>query len=106
MMFTAPQSRWLVPFDGTFDISKAATRRPDKAGRVRELHRLIAERDELQRRRFLDRLNTPQNNWKFSSADAYERAFRDDCMVACEQVLQKASRPRAPWYSIPADSKS
>ena len=44
-------------------------------------------------------------NWKFSSSDLAERALWDDYMVAYEDMLNHTSRPFAPWYAIPADSK-
>lgn len=61
---------------------------------------------EQQRQRFLERLNVPEKNWKFSSGDVRERAYWKDYMNAYEQVLRETSRPWAPWYAIPADSKS
>ncbi len=61
---------------------------------------------EEQRRRFLDRLNEPQKNWKFSTGDMRERGFWDDYMLAFEAAVRETSRPWAPWYAIPADSKS
>lgn len=248
-MFAAAQSQWLVPYDGSFEIAKAISQRPDnvpdKEGRVRELQRLVSELDELQRmfyahdrhalllifqdmdaagkdstirailqginpagcqvfsfkqptseeldhdflwrtcrclpergrigvfnrshyeevlvvrvhpglldsqklpptinrdniwpdryasiraheehiarngtvvlkfwlnvsreeqrRRFLDRLEMPEKNWKFASGDVRERGYWDDYMHAYEHALRETSRPWAPWYAIPADSKS
>jgi PPK2 family polyphosphate:nucleotide phosphotransferase len=60
---------------------------------------------EEQRQRFLDRIEEPEKNWKFSTADVKERSFWDDYMQAYEEVLRATSRPWAPWYSIPADDK-
>jgi PPK2 family polyphosphate:nucleotide phosphotransferase len=248
-MFAAAQSQWLVPYDGSFEIAKATSQRPDnvpdKEGRVRELQRLVSELDELQRmfyahdrhalllifqgmdaagkdstirailqginpagcqvfsfkqptseeldhdflwrtcrclpergrigvfnrshyeevlvvrvhpglldsqklppainrdniwpdryasiraheehiarngtvvlkfwlnvsreeqrRRFLDRLEMPEKNWKFASGDVRERGYWDDYMHAYQHALRETSRPWAPWYAIPADSKS
>jgi PPK2 family polyphosphate:nucleotide phosphotransferase len=59
-----------------------------------------------QKMRFLSRLDEPEKNWKFSSADVRERAYWDDYMRAYEEALQATSRPWAPWYAIPADNKS
>ena len=59
-----------------------------------------------QRERFLARLDEPEKNWKFSSGDVRERGFWDDYMRAYEDALNATSRPWAPWYAIPADSKS
>lgn len=61
---------------------------------------------EEQRQRFLDRLNEPEKNWKFSTGDVRERGFWDDYMQAFEAAVRETSRPWAPWYAIPADSKS
>ena len=66
---------------------------------------LNISRDE-QRRRFLSRLDEPEKNWKFSSGDIKERLSWDEYMLAFESALSATSRPHAPWYAIPADSKS
>ena len=60
---------------------------------------------EEQRQRFLARLNEPEKNWKFEAADVAEREHWDDYMQAYEDALNETSRPWAPWYAIPADSK-
>ncbi len=61
---------------------------------------------ETQRQRFLDRLKEPEKNWKFETADIAERARWQEYMKAYEDALNQTSRPWAPWYAIPADSKS
>jgi PPK2 family polyphosphate:nucleotide phosphotransferase len=60
---------------------------------------------EEQRRRFLERIDEPTKNWKFSVADITERGFWDDYMRAYEQCLSATSTGRAPWYVVPADDK-
>lgn len=65
---------------------------------------LNISRDE-QRRRFLERLELAEKNWKFSAADMAERAFWDDYMDAYEHALAATSTDWAPWYVIPADQK-
>lgn len=60
---------------------------------------------EEQRKRFLDRIEEPEKNWKFSPADVNERHHWDSYMKAFEDALNATSRPWAPWYAIPADSK-
>ena len=60
---------------------------------------------EEQRQRFLARLDEPQKNWKFETADVAERAHWRDYMAAYETAINETSRPWAPWYAIPADSK-
>ncbi|MDF1701144.1 MAG: polyphosphate kinase 2 family protein [Planctomycetota bacterium] len=61
---------------------------------------------EEQRQRFLSRLDEPEKNWKFSKADLRERGHWDAYQEAYEAALGETSRPHAPWYAIPADSKS
>jgi PPK2 family polyphosphate:nucleotide phosphotransferase len=58
-----------------------------------------------QRRRFLDRLQNPQKHWKFSSADAQERACWDQYMEAYEDTIRHTATPEAPWFVVPADNK-
>ena len=58
-----------------------------------------------QKRRFLDRIDQPENNWKFSVQDAKERGHWKDYMKAYEDVFTHTSTKRAPWYIIPADHK-
>jgi PPK2 family polyphosphate:nucleotide phosphotransferase len=60
---------------------------------------------EEQKRRFLDRLNNPEKNWKFSEADVRERQYWDDYMNAYEDMIQHTSTPNAPWYVVPSDHK-
>jgi PPK2 family polyphosphate:nucleotide phosphotransferase len=61
---------------------------------------------EEQRNRLLARLDQPEKNWKFEEGDLAERALWKDYMNAYEIALNETSRPWAPWYAIPADSKS
>ncbi len=61
---------------------------------------------EEQRQRFLARLDEPEKNWKFSAGDVKERGHWDAYMHAYEESLRATSRPWAPWYAIPADSKA
>ena len=60
---------------------------------------------EEQKNRFLDRLNNPRKQWKFSPHDITERGYWDDYMSCYEDVLNATSRPWAPWFAIPADNK-
>jgi PPK2 family polyphosphate:nucleotide phosphotransferase len=60
---------------------------------------------EEQRTRFLKRIDLPEKNWKFSSADARERQRWDDYQHAFSQMLSATSTKWAPWYVIPADRK-
>jgi len=58
-----------------------------------------------QKRRFLERLETPEKNWKFSAADLAERKCWDDYMHAYEEMIAATSTKHAPWYVVPADNK-
>lgn len=60
---------------------------------------------EEQKKRFLERIDRPEKNWKFSSSDAKERAYWDDYMAAYEDMFNHTSTEWAPWYVIPADHK-
>ena len=59
----------------------------------------------VQRKRFLERIELPEKNWKFSASDLQERSFWDDYMNAYEEVFNHTSTEFAPWYIIPADRK-
>lgn len=61
---------------------------------------------EEQHERFLDRVADPDNHWKFNAGDLVESKQWDRYMEAYEAALNATSRPWAPWYAIPADSKS
>src|SRR5450631_3719827 len=58
-----------------------------------------------QKRRFLERLETPQKNWKFSMADVTERQYWDAYMKAFEETIAGTSTKHSPWYVVPADNK-
>ena len=58
-----------------------------------------------QKRRFLERLEDPNKNWKFSGSDAQERQRWDDYMAAYQDVIRATATRYAPWYVVPADNK-
>jgi PPK2 family polyphosphate:nucleotide phosphotransferase len=58
-----------------------------------------------QRERFLDRLEQPAKNWKFSMADITERARWNRYQAVYQDIVRHTSTPRAPWYVVPADHK-
>jgi len=60
---------------------------------------------EEQRKRFLERIDDPEKNWKFSQADIKERKFWKQYMTAYEECLSATSTTHAPWYVVPADDK-
>ena len=60
---------------------------------------------EEQRKRFLERIETPEKNWKFSEADIAERQYWKQYMKRYEKCLSATSTSHAPWYIVPADDK-
>ena len=60
---------------------------------------------EEQRRRFIERIDKPAKNWKFSEADVEERKYWKQYMKAYEKCLAATSTKEAPWYVVPADDK-
>ena len=65
---------------------------------------LNVSKDE-QRRRFIERVDDPDKNWKFSAADANERGYWKEYMGAYEEMIKNTSTEKSPWYVVPADSK-
>ena len=65
---------------------------------------LHVSRDE-QKKRFLERIENPEKNWKFSSADLNEREHWQDYMNAYEEMISSTATKEAPWYVVPADNK-
>jgi PPK2 family polyphosphate:nucleotide phosphotransferase len=58
-----------------------------------------------QKKRFMDRLDKPEKNWKFSPSDVRERGYWNDYMHAFEEAIRATASPHAPWYVVPADNK-
>jgi PPK2 family polyphosphate:nucleotide phosphotransferase len=65
---------------------------------------LNVSKDE-QKKRFLDRINEQEKNWKFSMGDIPERALFDQYMKCYEEAINETSKDHAPWYVLPADDK-
>lgn len=65
---------------------------------------LHVSKDE-QKKRFMERIENPEKNWKFSPSDAQERGYWDDYMEAYEDLIRHTSTEEAPWYVVPADNK-
>jgi polyphosphate kinase 2 (PPK2 family) len=65
---------------------------------------LHVSRDE-QKRRFLERIEEPEKNWKFSAADVRERGHWDAYMSAYQKMIRETASKEAPWYVVPADNK-
>lgn len=60
---------------------------------------------EEQKERFIERIDDPDKNWKFSVGDVKERGHWDDYMHAYEELIKNTSTEKSPWYVIPADDK-
>ncbi len=95
-----PNTIWKQRYESICDHEKHLARN----GTVVLKFWLNVSKDE-QKERFLSRLNEPEKNWKFSSTDIKERGYWDQYMAAYEELLNKTSKPWAPWYAIPADNK-
>lgn len=65
---------------------------------------LNVSKDE-QKKRFLERIDTPEKNWKFSANDIKERGFWDDYQKVYQEAMEATSTEKSPWYVIPADNK-
>jgi len=59
-----------------------------------------------QKKRFLERIDDPDKNWKFSTADARERTHWKDYMNAYEDMIRQTATKKSPWYVVPADNKA
>jgi PPK2 family polyphosphate:nucleotide phosphotransferase len=93
-------SLWRKRFESINDLEKHLHR---NGTRIIKFF-LHLSKDE-QRKRFLARIDDPEKNWKFSSADIEERKFWSDYMKAYEECLSATSTAHAPWYVVPADDK-
>ncbi len=60
---------------------------------------------EEQEKRFMERIENPEKNWKFSASDVKERQHWDDYMKAFEDMIRNTATEDAPWYVVPADNK-
>jgi PPK2 family polyphosphate:nucleotide phosphotransferase len=99
--FTAPSKKfWQHRFESINDVERHLVRNGTAILKF-FLHVSKAE----QEKRFLERLNDPGKNWKFSEADLHERLRWDDYMAAYEDMINHTSTADAPWYIIPADHK-
>ncbi|KAF0221404.1 MAG: polyphosphateAMP [Geobacteraceae bacterium] len=60
---------------------------------------------EEQKKRFLQRIDNPDKNWKFTMDDVREREYWDEYMAAYEEMIRRTATGHAPWYAVPADNK-
>jgi len=70
---------------------------------VRKFFLHVSRRE--QKRRFLERIDNPAKNWKFSASDSAERRYWDDYMKAYQEMISRTATESAPWYVVPADNK-
>ena len=76
---------------------------PDRESKILKFF-LHVSRNE-QKKRFLERLDEPEKNWKFSASDVQERKFWSDYMHAFEEAIRATASKHAPWFVVPADNK-
>ena len=58
-----------------------------------------------QKKRFMERIETPEKNWKFSASDAQERGHWKEYMEAYQEMIRHTATDHSPWYVVPADNK-
>lgn len=95
-----PEELWPVRYDEINAFEKLMTR-----GDTLIVKFFLHVSKKEQRKRFLERLNNPEKNWKFSAADIRERGCWDEYVQAYQEMLAATSTKQAPWYVIPADKK-
>jgi PPK2 family polyphosphate:nucleotide phosphotransferase len=91
---------WEQRYDSIRDFEKHLHRNGTKTIKI-FLHLSYEE----QRKRFLERIDEPEKNWKFSTADIHERKYWKRYMKAYEECLHATSTHHTPWYVVPADDK-
>jgi len=94
------KSFWQERYRSIVDLERHLYRNASRTVKI-FLH---LSKDE-QRKRFLERVDTPAKNWKLSSADIHERKFWNHYRKAYEECLNATSTHHAPWYVVPADDK-
>jgi PPK2 family polyphosphate:nucleotide phosphotransferase len=91
---------WKHRYDSIVDLEKHLHRNGTQTVKI-FLHLSYEE----QRKRFLERIDEPEKNWKFSTADIHERKYWKQYMEAYEECLRATSTHHAPWFIVPADDK-
>jgi PPK2 family polyphosphate:nucleotide phosphotransferase len=94
------KSIWAQRYDSIRDLEKHLHRNDTQTIKI-FLHLSYEE----QRRRFLERIDVPEKNWKFNASDIHERKYWKHYMRAYEECLHATSTHHAPWYVVPADDK-
>jgi PPK2 family polyphosphate:nucleotide phosphotransferase len=91
-------------WDERFDDIRCFERHMARSGTVIRKFFLHVSKKE-QKKRFLERLDEPEKNWKFSASDVHEREYWSDYQDAYEDMIRNTSTKHAPWYVVPADNK-
>jgi len=91
---------WEQRYDSIVDLEKHLHRNGTRIVKI-----FLHLSQEEQRKRFLERIDESEKNWKFSGADAHEREYWKQYMTAYEDCLHATSTHYAPWYVVPADDK-
>ena len=91
---------WNLRFQGINNFEEYLTR---SGVVIRKFFLHLSKKEQKQR--FLERLERPQKNWKFSASDVREREYWDDYMNAYEDMIVHTATKHAPWYVVPADNK-
>lgn len=91
-------------WDDRFQDIRSFERYLHRNGTIVRKFYLHVSRDE-QRKRFLERLDNADKNWKFSASDTKEREFWDDYQKAYEETIRETATEDSPWYVVPADNK-
>jgi len=91
---------WVQRYGSIVDLEKHLRRNGTRIVKI-FLHLSFDE----QRKRFLERIDEPEKNWKFSLADIHERKYWKHYMSAYEDCFHATSTHHAPWYIVPADDK-
>jgi PPK2 family polyphosphate:nucleotide phosphotransferase len=87
-----------------FEDIRCFERHMARSGTVIRKFFLHVSRKE-QKKRFLDRLQEPEKNWKFSVGDIHERTYWDEYQSAYEDMIRNTATKHAPWHVVPADNK-
>ncbi len=91
-------------WDERFEDIRSFERHMARSGTVIRKFFLHVSKQE-QKKRFLERLEQPEKNWKFSASDVRERACWDDYQEAYEDMIRNTATEHSPWYVVPADNK-
>jgi PPK2 family polyphosphate:nucleotide phosphotransferase len=96
----APDTLWKDRYRSIVDLERHLFHNSTRTVKI-----LLHLSQEEQRKRFLERIDQPDKNWKFSLADIHERKYWKQYVQAYEECLNATSTHHAPWYVVPADDK-